>query len=132
MLRREVARGPKGRVLLLDTITALEPEDAGAMVVTGSHGGRSAAAFALALPLPLVVFNDAGVGKDGAGIVALDLFDAQDRAAACVSHQSARIGEAEDAWDHGVLSHVNASAQRLGLAGGMAVRASLLRAIGAE
>ncbi len=131
MLKREVTRGPGGRVLLMDTITKLEPDDSGCLVVSASHGGTSAAEFALALPLRLAVFNDAGVGKDGAGIAALALLQAGGRAAATVAHTSARIGDAQDAWDHGRVSHVNAAAQELGLQPGDRLCEVLQRLVGA-
>ena len=57
-------------VLLVDSITQLEPGDAGAVAVSGSHGGVSSAQYALAVPLRLAVFNDAGIGKDEAGVAA--------------------------------------------------------------
>jgi len=131
MLKSEAARGPGGRVLLLDSITKVTPGDAGAIVVTGSHGGASAGEFALAVKLALAVFNDAGVGKDRAGTVALDMLQAKGIAAAAAAHTSARIGDARDMWANGVLSHVNALAAGLGLAPGMAVQAALRRLIGA-
>lgn len=107
-----------GRVRLVDSITQLDAADAGAVVVSGSHGGVSSAGYALAWPLALAVFNDAGIGKDGAGVAALGLLQAQRRAAATVSHTSARIGDAGDTWAHGVISRVNAEAARRGLAPG--------------
>lgn len=131
MLKSEAARGPGGRVLLLDSITKIAPEDAGAIVVTGSHGGSSAGEFSLAVKLRLVVFNDAGVGKDRAGIVALDMLQARDIAAAAVSHDSARIGDAADMWENGVVSHVNALAAAMGLKPGERVQAAVRRLIGA-
>ena len=128
-LKRWLAVGPDRRVLLVDSITQLEAADAGAVVITGSHGGRSAAAYALALPLRLVVFNDAGGGKDRAGIAALELLQAVGCAAAAVSHHSARIGEAHDAWEYGVLSHVNELAATIGLMPGQGVQAALQLAL---
>ena len=125
MLNREVARGPRGAIVLMDTITALAAGHAGAIVVTGSHGGTSAATFATAVALKLVVFNDAGVGKDGAGISALAMLGVQGIAAATVAHTSARIGDAQDAWNCGVISHVNALAAQLGLAPGRALQGAL-------
>lgn len=110
-----------GRVLLVDSITQLDGGDAGAVVISGSHGGSSSASYALAHPMRLVIFNDAGVGKDAAGIAALGLLQQQGRAAATVSHDSACIGDALDAWQHGLLSHVNPLAERMGLAPGMAL-----------
>jgi hypothetical protein len=107
---------------LVDSITELGPADAGCMAVSGSHGGRSAAHYALAARPLLTVFNDAGVGKDSAGIAALDLMEAAGLAAATVSHDSACIGLASSTWQTGVISHANALAQVLGCAPGMTVR----------
>lgn len=114
-----------GRVLLVDSITQLEAGDAGAVVVSGSHGGCSSASYALSHPMRLVIFNDAGVGKDAAGIAALDLLQQRGRAAAAVSHDSARIGDALDAWQHGMLSHVNPLAADMGLAPGATLQQAL-------
>jgi hypothetical protein len=125
-----VARGSRGWVVLADSITTLGAAEAGAIVVTGSHGGRSAAEFALRVPLRLVVFNDAGVGKDGAGIAALALMEQAGVPAATVRHDSARIGDAQDAWAHGVLSHINAGAAALGLKPGARLATALAALVG--
>ena len=109
-------------VVLLDSVTEVTAAHAGCIVVTGSHGGQSAGRYALAVPARLYVFNDAGIGKDEAGIAALTSLDAQGLAAATVSHLSARIGEARDTWDCGVISGVNARARRLGLRQGVALK----------
>jgi hypothetical protein len=109
-------------LVLLDSVTQVEPVHAGALVVTGSHGGASVVPYARAVRAWLYVFNDAGVGKDGAGIAALGLLAADGIAAATVSHDSARIGEALDTWQHGVVSHLNAAAAALGLAVGAPLR----------
>ena len=93
--------------------------------MSGSHGGRSSAHYALSVPVALAVFNDAGVGKDEAGVAALSLLQAQGRAALTVAHTSARIGDARDAWDHGVISGVNSAAAALGLAPGQGLRQAL-------
>lgn len=130
MLKTEIARGPRGRILLTDSITKVAPADDGAIVVAASHGGTSSAEFALAVPLALVILNDAGVGKDNAGIAALDVLQARGVAAATVAHTSARIGDAQDMWDAGVISHVNAAARALGLAPGQRLRAALSGVIG--
>ena len=109
-------------LVLLDSVTQVGFGHAGQLVVTGSHGGASVVPYARAVRAWLYVFNDAGVGKDGAGIAALDLLDADGIAAVTVAHTSARIGEALDAWQHGVVSHLNATAAALGLAVGMPLR----------
>jgi hypothetical protein len=131
MLKTEVARGPGGTVLLMDSITKVAADDAGAIVVSGSHGGTSSAEFALEVPLKLVFFNDAGVGKDAAGIAALAMLQARDVAAGTVAHTSARIGDALDMWEQGVVSHLNAHAVALGLTVGERLGDALRRVVGA-
>lgn len=106
------------RLVLLDSVTQVGPAHAGLLVVTGSHGGASVVRYARAVRAWLYVFNDAGIGKDGAGIAALDLLQADGIAALTVAHTSARIGEALDSWQHGIVSHLNDVATALGLAAG--------------
>lgn len=127
MLKKEVVKGKSGRVILMDSITKVKPEDKGAIVVCASHGGTSSGEFALEVPLKAVIFNDAGVGKDDAGIAALAMLQKKGVAAATVSHTSGRIGDAMDMWENGVLSHVNAVARQLGLSTGAQVREALTR-----
>ena len=102
-------------LVLLDSVTQVEAAHSGCLVVTGSHGGASVVRYARAVRAWLYVFNDAGVGKDGAGIAALDLLQRDGIAAVAVEHSTARIGEAADAWEHGVVSRLNAAAAALGL-----------------
>jgi len=102
-------------LVLLDSVTQVEAAHSGCLVVTGSHGGASVVRYARAVRAWLYVFNDAGVGKDEAGIAALELLQRDGIAAVAVAHTSARIGEAADAWEHGVVSRLNAAAAALGL-----------------
>jgi hypothetical protein len=125
MLKKEVVSGRGGRVILMDSITKVAGEDKGAIVVCASHGGTSSGEFALEVPLKLVVFNDAGVGKDNAGIAALDMLQNHGVAGAAVAHTSGRIGDSLDMWENGILSHVNEAARKLGLSTGAKVRDSL-------
>ncbi len=113
-------------VVLLDSITQVDVSHTGLCVVTGSHGGVSAARYASAVAARVYVFNDAGVGKDAAGVAALDLLEARDIAAVAVAHDSARIGEARDTWDGGIISHRNATAGRIGLQTGARLSQALL------
>ena len=129
-MKQSVAQGPRGCVVLMDSITQVEPQDAGSVIVSASHGGTSSGRFALEVPLALVFFNDAGVGKNGAGIAALEMPEQHRIPAACVAHTSARIGDARDMWEHGVVSSVNASALRAGIAPGDKVAAAARRYVG--
>ena len=103
---------------LLDSVAEGGAAEKGALVVTGSHGGISAARYALTFYPRLVVFNDAGIGKDEAGIAGLWILEAAGVAAAAVAHTSARIGEARDALENGVISRINAPARALGMVPG--------------
>ena len=67
------------------------------------------------------------MGKDRAGIVALDMLEARGTPGLAFSHGSARIGEAGDAWEHGVVSHVNAGATALGIKVGQSLRDEIAR-----
>ena len=58
-------------VLIADSITRIGGEAAGAVVVNGSHGGIYAAYLAAKLRVCAAIFNDAGVGRDNAGIAGL-------------------------------------------------------------
>ena len=104
---------------LASTVTRLGPECAGAVVVGGSHGGVYAGYLAARARACAVILNDAGIGRDDAGIGCLDYCDALGMAAATVSHVSARIGDAEDALSSGVISRVNDRARAAGCDAGM-------------
>ncbi len=116
------------RVLLVDSITEAVGTAAGCVVVSGSHGGLSAGRFAVQAGCYLAVFNDAGVGKDRAGVAGLTLLTQHGMAGCTVAHDSARIGEAASTWAEGVISQVNAPAAQLGARPGLALRDWLLSA----
>jgi hypothetical protein len=129
MLKAEVASGSGGRVIVMDSITKVTQQDSGTYVVSASHGGASSGEFALEVPLAAAFFNDAGVGKDDAGIAALAMLQERGVAAGTVSHTSARIGDAQDAWQHGVISQVNERARALGMAPGQRLKDVLLELV---
>jgi hypothetical protein len=107
---------------VVDSITELGPQDAGCLAVSGSHGGISSARYALAARPLLSVFNDAGVGRDAAGLAALPFLQSHGLAACTVGHDSARIGEAGSTLADGAISHVNLLAQALGVRVGQRCR----------
>lgn len=115
MLKQTLMSGGDIRVVLMDSISSVDESDADAVVVSASHGGLSSGEYAVRFPLRLVFFNDAGGGKDHAGSAALELLQNMNRAAATISHDSARIGDALDHWENGVVSAANASARAAGV-----------------
>ena len=122
MLKEAIHTAGDRRIVIMDSITKVSPEDAGCFVVAASHGGASSGELALEVPLGLVVLNDAGTGKDQAGIAALAMLEARGVPAATVSHNSARIGDARDMWENGIISRVNTHALALGLTQGQSIK----------
>jgi hypothetical protein len=117
-------------VLIVDSVTHIGERGAGQVIVCGSHGGRNSALRAAIVGARAIVLNDAGVGKDGAGISGLEPLAELGVAMAVVSHDSARIGDGEDTAANGRLSHLNRLAAAAGLSAGLDAAAAieLLRA----
>ncbi|MCK4713442.1 MAG: hypothetical protein KAT26_11245, partial [Marinosulfonomonas sp.] len=68
-----------------------------------------------------VLFNDAGIGLERAGVAGVLALADVGMAAAGVDCNSCHIGSASDTLERGVISTVNPVAERLGLTTGMAV-----------
>ena len=109
------------RVLALDSASMVDQSSVGVIVVTGSHGGATGGRGVRAA-VAAGFFNDAGVGKEEAGISRLPLMDQEGIPGGTVDRNTARIGDGWETYDTGVLSHVNETARRLGLKVGMSVR----------
>ena len=110
-------------IVIADSITRVDETAAqGAVVVNASHGGIYAAYLAAKLKAAAAIFNDAGVGRDRAGIAGLDYLQELGIAAATVGHDTARIGDGGDMMARGVITHANALAETLGCRAGMSCR----------
>ncbi len=109
-------------IVIADSITRVGPEAAGAVVVNASHGGVYAAYLAAKLNAAAAIFNDAGIGRDGAGIGGLDYLQEFGVAAAAVGHDTARIGDGADMMACGVVTHANRLALSLGVGPGQSCR----------
>jgi hypothetical protein len=103
-------------MILVDSASLVTAEDIGAIIVTGSHGGLIGGDPKKALGTEgfAAVFNDAGIGKDDAGIARLPALDDRGIAAFTVATSSARIGDARSTLCDGVISRVNRTAAALG------------------
>lgn len=103
--------------LLADTITRL-PEARGAVLVTGSHGGIYAAYLAARAEIRAVIFNDAGIGLEEAGVAGLPWLERLGIAAAAIDHATARIGNAAEMMTQGRISRANRLAAACGVMAG--------------
>lgn len=113
------------KVLCLDAAPMLVPEDADAIAVTGSHAAlfRGRPDNVIGPALYAAFFNDAGVGKDSAGIARLADLDGRAIVAGTVAAASAPIGDSRIAYEIGVLSHLNETARSFGGEAGMSLKA---------
>ena len=109
------------QVWALDSASLVLTEHKNAIVVTGSHGGLLGGKPDTALKYDVLgaLYNDAGIGKDEAGISRLPSLDARGIPAATVSAASARIGDARSTYEDGIVSLINKRAEALGLREGI-------------
>lgn len=109
------------QITLLDSITDVSDACAGAIAVSGSHGGIYPATVASRAGLHSVIFNDAGVGFESAGIAGVMRLADMGMAAATVDCHSCRIGSASHMMQQGLISQVNTIAASTGVTAGMTV-----------
>lgn len=101
-------------IITADSITRVGAEAKGAVVVNGSHGGVYAAYLAAKLGVAAAIFNDAGIGRDRAGIAGVDYLAELGIPAAAVGNMTARIGDGADMMARGVITYANSLALALG------------------
>jgi uncharacterized protein YunC (DUF1805 family) len=94
-------------ITVTDSITFLDQNNAGDIVVCGSHGGLSAGHYAQKHQLKAVFFNDAGIGKNNAGIKSLDSLSDAGILACTVDCMSAEIFNGHDTLDNGIITVCN-------------------------
>jgi hypothetical protein len=110
------AEVPGVRVCSLDSVSLVTPDDAGHIILTGSHGGLLGGRPETAVKYPVfaAVYNDADRGIDNAGISRLPMLDRRGIAGVAVSVWSARIGDGLSTYHDGYVSAVNDVAKRCG------------------
>ncbi len=116
-------RHPDGRrIVALDSNSMIRPEHRRDVVCTGSHGGLVGRQPAVKHPVLAAFYNDAGIGKQGAGLTRLPWLEQRGIIGATVAADSARIGVGRDTYENGIISALNRLARELGLEEGMPAR----------
>lgn len=110
------------KILTTNSVTVLDAAHRGQVIVAGSHGGRIAGMLAARAGVHAVILNDAGIGKDDAGIAALPLLESIGMAAATVCRRTAGMGQGRQMLERGRISHVNRPAAEAGLRPGDSCR----------
>jgi len=112
-----------GRVVCVDTLSFVTSGNAGDVVCAGSDSGRVNIETLLRIVKPRgVIASDGGMARERSGISGLALLDDAGVAAAAVDAMSARIGDGRSTWQDGVVSAVNARADRAGVMVGQPAR----------
>jgi len=114
-------------LLTADSVTELDARHRGAVLVAGSHGGRIAAYYASRAGVHAVILNDAGIGKEEAGVAGIAALEGVGMAAAAADCATARIGDGTDTLARGVVSRANKLAAACGVVPGMPVRHAAVR-----
>lgn len=132
--RHEVSDTKGVRVFTLDSNALVTPNDAGHIMLNGSHGGLlgGRAATAVKYDVFAAIYNDADFGADAAGISRLPALDARGIAGACVSTWSARIGDGQSTYRDGFITAVNARAQQCGGEIGISAKELVARLVAAR
>jgi hypothetical protein len=115
----EMASTPNGKVYAcwsFSRVTRQHPND---VFCVASHGAKTMALYALRIRPKGLICNDGGRGLDDSGIEGLAVMQEHGLAAAAVSADSARIGDALSTYNDGVTSAANAIAGARGVKIGM-------------
>lgn len=121
---------PEG-VVLLDSLGDLQPSNTSPILVCGSHcgGNRNLAGHVKNCHVKAVFLNNAGIGKNQAGIRGLTHYEAENILACAVDHNSAEIGIAHDTWESGTISHTSTQAEAVGIQIGDSVKKAVAKII---
>jgi len=110
------------KTVIMDSISYVTEANQSDIIISGSHAGISSAGYAIDISAGAVFFNDAGCGKNNAGIKGLELLQHNSIIAAAIGHNSAEIASGADTYANGVITHVNNYAAQAGLCRGMSVK----------
>jgi uncharacterized protein YunC (DUF1805 family) len=116
-------------VILLDSLGDLRPDNTSPILVCASHCGDNGT-FARKLKnchVKAVFLNNAGIGKNQAGISGLVHYEAENILACAVDHFSAEIGVSRDTWENGIISHTNNLAENFGIKIGNSVQEAVVK-----
>jgi uncharacterized protein YunC (DUF1805 family) len=114
---------PPGKISTVSASSQVNEMHRGHVIVSGSYGGEYNAYHAGKWGLRGVILNDAGVGKDNAGIRGLPYLDQIGLPAVTADAMTCHIADGEHMLAHGIVSHVNRAAAELGCRVGETVRA---------
>ncbi len=117
-----VKQSGESKLIIVDTSSDVYEENNTDVIITGSHGGTNANAYLAHLNVKGVISNDAGIGKNEAGIAGFKILEEHGIPAAAVASMSAKIGNGTSTYEQGKISAANELAKKLGIAIGMSAK----------
>lgn len=120
--RKVVKEMGKARIVIVDTSSEVDQSNNMDIIITGSHGGVNACEYMGNMKIKGMVSNDAGIGKNEAGIAGMKALDKYDIPAVAVATMSAKIGNGTSTYEQGKVSATNELAKKLGISEGMSAR----------
>ena len=108
-------------VLVVDSMLHLPPEGNGAVVVGGSNAAIYATYVSVKAGVRAAIHHDCGIGRDEAGVSGLAWAEQYGMAMAAVTTDSARVGDAADMLERGIISRFNKLAATCGVRSGQTV-----------
>ena len=120
--QKVVKESGKARLIIVDTTSDVHEGNDTDVIVTGSHSGINSCEYLAGHNIKGAIGNDAGMGKENAGIAGMEILEEQGIPAAAVSCLSARIGNGTSTYEQGKISAVNETGKKLGITIGMSAR----------
>lgn len=120
--RKVVKEMGKARIVIVDTSSDVDQSNNMDIIITGSHGGVNACEYMGNMKIKGMVSNDAGIGKNEAGIAGMKALDKYDIPAVAVATMSAKIGNGTSTYEQGKVSATNELAKKLGIREGISAR----------
>ncbi len=119
---KSIKQSGNRKIIIADSVTAATDQNIGDILVCGSHCGANVGHIAVTNKIGAIIGNDAGMGKNNAGIAGLAVCDTHNIPAAAVASMSAVIGSGMSTYEEGEVSAVNSLAARLGVSEGMSAK----------
>jgi len=118
--QKVVKTSGESRIIIVETSSDVNESNSRDIIVTGSHQGSGS--YLAKCKIKGAIGNDAGKGKQDAGIAGFKLLDEHGIPAAAVSNMTAKIGNGNSTYDQGKISAANEMARKLGISEGMSAK----------
>jgi uncharacterized protein YunC (DUF1805 family) len=119
--QRIAIQNADGRIVVMDSMTYVDARNfnCDVLIAASYFGAMPVCHWVLPVQPKGVIAQEAGGGKNMAGVSGLWALDAHGIPGAATTTESCRVSDGEDMYANGVIAQMNASAQRLGVIPGM-------------